>query len=80
MHYDKRVMRTYKKQENYDSLCSVCHNCEDICPNRANRRMKIDDKFVVLHNSKLCNECGACAYSCVMGHVPYLEKANRLEC
>lgn len=77
--YNRTEPRKYKTQENYSEYCSVCHNCEDICPNRANRRIKSGDKEVVIHLNNLCNECGACAFSCVMGHVPYKEKANEVE-
>lgn len=77
--YDRKNIRVYKCQENYSPTCAVCHNCEDICPNRANRRVKRMDKEFVIHISSLCNECGACAYSCVMGHIPYKEKTNSLE-
>lgn len=79
INYNKKAVKKYKKQDKYDSFCSVCHNCEDICPNRANRRIKVDGQYVVVHNNKLCNECGACAFSCVMGHLPYQEKASRWE-
>ena len=74
--YNRTEHRKYKKQNNYSAYCSVCHNCQDICPNRANRRVKIDDKEVVIHLPEYCNECGACSYFCVMGHVPYLEKSE----
>lgn len=75
--YNRKEVRVYKKQEKYDEYCSLCHNCEDICPNRANRRIKMGERIVVVHDSSLCNECGACVYNCIMGHKPYLEKAGR---
>ncbi len=77
--YNRKAFRTYETKDNYSEYCAICHNCEDICPNRANRRVKRGDKEVVLHNNSLCNECGACAFSCVMGHVPYKEKASEME-
>jgi ferredoxin len=77
--YDRKNVKVYQCRPNYSEFCAVCHNCEDVCPNRANRRININGKDVVLHNPELCNECGACAHNCVMGHKPYLEKACTLE-
>ena len=77
--YDKKEVKVYQCKPNYSEFCAACHNCEDVCPNRANRRMKINGKDVVLHDPDLCNECGACAYNCIMGHKPYLEKACTIE-
>ena len=77
--YNRKEVKVYQCKPNYSEFCAACHNCEDVCPNRANRRMNINGKDVVLHNPDLCNECGACAYNCIMGHKPYLEKACTLE-
>ena len=77
--YDKKDVKVYECKPNYSEFCAACHNCEDVCPNRANRRMKINGKDVVLHDPDLCNECGACAHHCIMGHKPYLEKACTIE-
>ena len=77
--YDRKDVKVYECKPNYSEFCAACHNCEDVCPNRANRRMKINGKDVVLHEPDLCNECGACAHHCIMGHKPYLEKACTIE-
>ena len=77
--YDRKDVKVYQCRPDYSEFCAACHNCEDVCPNRANRRMKINGKDVVLHDPDLCNECGACAHHCIMGHKPYLEKACTLE-
>ena len=77
--YDKKEVKVYQCKPNYSEFCAACHNCEDVCPNRANRRININGKDVVLHEPDLCNECGACAYNCIMGHKPYLEKACTIE-
>ena len=77
--YDRKDVKVYECKPNYSEFCAACHNCEDVCPNRANRRMKINGKDVVLHDPDLCNECGACAHHCIMGHKPYLEKACTIE-
>ena len=77
--YDKKDVKVYECKPNYSEFCAACHNCEDVCPNRANRRININGKDVVLHDPDLCNECGACAHHCIMGHKPYLEKACTIE-
>ena len=77
--YDRKDVKVYECKPNYSEFCAACHNCEDVCPNRANRRININGKDVVLHDPDLCNECGACAHNCIMGHKPYLEKACTLE-
>ena len=77
--YDRKDVKVYQCKPNYSEFCAACHNCEDVCPNRANRRKKINGKEVVLHDPDLCNECGACAHNCIMGHKPYLEKACTVE-
>jgi ferredoxin len=77
--YDRKNVKVYECKPNYSEFCAACHSCEDVCPNRANRRMNINGKDVVLHDPDLCNECGACAYNCIMGHKPYLEKACTIE-
>ena len=77
--YDRKDVKVYECKPNYSEFCAACRNCEDVCPNRANRRMKINGKDVVLHDPDLCNECGACAHHCIMGHKPYLEKACTIE-
>ncbi len=60
-------------------LCAVCHNCQDVCPNRANIRIKIKGQDVVVHRDRLCNECGNCMYYCGLGHVPYRDKFTLFE-
>ena len=50
--------------------CStVCENCVDSCPNRANVVVKLaDGRHEIVHVDKMCNECGNCAVFC-----PYQE-------
>ncbi len=55
---------------------SVCENCVDVCPNRANLSLKIDG-FVqpeIVHFDDFCNECGNCTMFCPYDGSPYLEK------
>lgn len=66
-------------KDDYQSTCAKCRCCVDVCPNRANVRITIDNISYVLHKDRLCNECGNCRYSCVMGHIPYQEKFTIFE-
>lgn len=55
--------------------CSVaCENCVDVCPNRANTVIRVDDAFEVLHIDRACNECGNCATFCPYSSRPYRTK------
>ncbi len=46
--------------------CStVCENCVDSCPNRANVVIAMaDGSHQILHVDKMCNECGNCTLFC----------------
>ena len=73
--YDRKERHIYKRQPNYKNDCAVCHNCVDVCPNRANVRIEDDGgKPHVIHIDNYCNGCGCCSFNCLMGHDPYLEK------
>ncbi len=58
----------------------LCTRCVDVCPNRANIAVRIeDDKFgnayQIVHLDVLCNECGNCATFCLYENgQPYHEK------
>ncbi len=57
--------------------CStVCENCVDVCPNRANISVKVPgmEKEQVIHVDYMCNECGNCKIFCPYASVPYLDK------
>lgn len=73
-HYNYKPTKKPERKEPYDVLCAKCHNCVDVCPNRANIWVEGTEKSYVVHMDALCNECGCCASLCVMGHVPYQEK------
>ena len=66
--YQYKAIRTYAGSEDYSVLCAACHNCVDICPNRANKRITIDGEAAVIHLDSLCNECGACRYYCIKSY------------
>ncbi len=73
--FDSKKAPVFARKAEYSSICARCRNCVDVCPNRANARVTMRNGFdVVLHRNRLCNECGCCSCSCVMGHDPYLEK------
>jgi putative selenate reductase len=57
-----------------DSLCELC--C-DVCPNRANVRVKVGgftNAAQILHVDGLCNECGNCGVFCPRAGNPYKDK------
>ena len=53
---------------------SVCGNCVDVCPNRANQVVMVDGREQILHLDALCNECGNCETFCPYSSAPYKEK------
>lgn len=58
-------------------LCkTVCENCVDVCPNRANISIKVPgmEKNQIIHVDYMCNECGNCKSFCPYQSAPYLDK------
>jgi putative selenate reductase len=53
--------------------CGQCHNCVDVCPNRANYFVDGLEKTVI-HLDGPCNDCGNCASLCPFGFKPYADK------
>ena len=54
---------------------TVCENCADSCPNRANVVIKLSDgRHQILHIDKMCNECGNCTQFCPYASEPCREK------
>ena len=44
---------------------TVCENCVDSCPNRANVVIRMaDGSHQIVHVDKMCNECGNCTQFC----------------
>ena len=57
------------------SCNTVCENCVDVCPNRANTVIVMPDgRREILHIDRLCNECGNCATFCPYASAPYKDK------
>ena len=56
--------------------CStVCENCADSCPNRANVVIKMaDGSHQIVHVDKMCNECGNCTSFCPYASEPCHDK------
>ncbi|PIE36205.1 putative selenate reductase subunit YgfK [candidate division KSB3 bacterium] len=57
----------------------LCNKCVDVCPNRANVAIRINndqfkDTFQILHLDPLCNECGNCGTFCPYNGKPYKDK------
>ena len=53
---------------------SVCLACVDVCPNRANEAVWVDNAPQIVHIDGRCNECGNCATFCPYDSAPYLDK------
>jgi putative selenate reductase len=59
---------------------SVCNKCVDVCPNRANLYIAVDEEhgfrnaWQILHLAALCNECGNCGTFCPYDGLPYKDK------
>ena len=56
--------------------CStVCENCVDSCPNRANVAVVMpDESHQIIHVDKMCNECGNCTQFCPYASEPCRDK------
>jgi len=62
-------------------LCSYyCNKCVEVCPNRANVCINIDNQelfdqpFQIIHIDAFCNECGNCETFCPWEGKPYKDK------
>ena len=54
---------------------TVCENCVDSCPNRANVSIAMPDgRRQVIHVDKMCNECGNCTQFCPYASEPCHDK------
>ena len=57
--------------------CStLCEECVDVCPNRANIAVKVKGNEMpqIIHVDKMCNECGNCEMFCPYDSAPYKDK------
>ena len=54
---------------------TVCENCVDSCPHRANVAIRMaDGSHQILHVDKMCNECGNCTQFCPYASEPCHDK------
>ena len=54
---------------------TVCENCVDSCPNRANVAVTLaDGRVQIVHVDKMCNECGNCTHFCPYASEPCHDK------
>ena len=70
-------MAEYPCQEGQRCLqCkTLCENCVDSCPNRANVAIAMaDGKHQIVHVDKMCNECGNCTHFCPYASEPCHDK------
>ncbi|MDV4151297.1 hypothetical protein R0131_10630 [Clostridium sp. AL.422] len=69
------------KLETFDCLKS-CGICVDVCPNRANMKVVVEElsaDYQIVHIENMCNECGNCHMFCPKGGYPYLKKTTIYE-
>jgi putative selenate reductase len=69
-----------KERDRCLGCSSVCGNCVDVCPNRANQVVMVDNREQILHIDALCNECGNCETFCPYDSAPYKEKFTLFAC
>ena len=54
---------------------TICENCVDSCPNRANVVIRMaDGRHEIVHVDKMCNECGNCTQFCPYASEPCHDK------
>ena len=53
---------------------TVCENCVDVCPNRANVAVEVQGRIQILHLDGPCNRCGNCESFCPWSSAPYRDK------
>lgn len=65
-----------KEAERCLGCSSVCENCVDVCPNRANIAVRVPgmEQAQIIHVDYMCNECGNCKSFCPYASAPYLDK------
>lgn len=70
-------------EEEYErclSCSNICELCVDVCPNRANVVINIENGFAsshqIIHLDGMCNECGNCGIFCPYKGNPYRDKVT----
>ena len=78
----KGIINSPKLNEDESTRCLSCNNicevCVDVCPNRANVLIKLNNSNMnshqILHVDGMCNECGNCGVFCPHSGNPYKDK------
>ena len=76
----KGILKHSKEAKTEEERCltcnKVCENCVDVCPNRANKYIKVPGMAMnqVIHVDYMCNECGNCKSFCPYASAPYKDK------
>lgn len=76
----KEVHGVLSGERNCEGSClgcnTVCENCVEVCPNRANVSVKVPGlaNAQVVHIDSMCNECGNCLIFCPYEGAPYKDK------
>ena len=65
-----------KESERCLGCGTLCENCVDVCPNRANISVHVEGcpSPQIIHIEDLCNECGNCTAFCPWTGSPYKDK------
>ncbi|MHC1750544.1 MAG: putative selenate reductase subunit YgfK [Cellulosilyticaceae bacterium] len=77
--YEKKGILTTSCEDTHEcdrclNCSQVCECCVDVCPNRANLAIAVNNSIQILHVDRMCNECGNCAIFCPYNSSPYKEK------
>jgi len=71
----------YRKLKRDRTECAtVCKCCVDVCPNRANIVMPLDNSQHIVHIDAMCNGCGNCKVFCRDNSAPYGDKFTLFTC
>jgi putative selenate reductase len=76
----KGILKMAPSAKNESERClecsTVCENCVDVCPNRANIAVAVEGKSMnqIVHVDSMCNECGNCKVFCPYESAPYKDK------
>lgn len=71
----KKPLLTFGENINVGVGCKVtCGNCVNVCPNRANTTIVVNDVKRMLHIDDYCNDCGNCYLFCPDKCTPYKDR------
>ncbi|MDD3142430.1 MAG: FAD-dependent oxidoreductase, partial [Lachnospiraceae bacterium] len=76
----KGILISEEAADNESERClkcnTICENCVEVCPNRANISIKVTgmDMPQIIHVDYMCNECGNCKSFCPYTSAPYKDK------